>query len=233
MSHISPSLSKKNINFILAAFMMIDYDHNGLLETDFEHYFLNNIIHEEVDGSVSHIFEDSLEKMNFYRKLLQKMVFENYIFLKNGRYFVNYKIEKCQSYLNLYLRLMDGFNIKSKGKIFEEDSVYEDENTIIDENYSLQLKGKEEEPKDNFIEMSNINNAINEIVDENSHETTETKCQFKYMIHSFSNSKTKYMVDEKFTICTCESFRYSLTEPKNCKHLDYCRGVDVSNLTLI
>lgn len=243
---MSQSLPKKNINFILAAFMMFDYDNNGLLDSDFEHYFLNNIVHEEVKGSIEYIFENANDKMSFYRRLLEKMVFEKIILIKSDRYYVNYEIEICKSYLNLYMNLMNGFNIK-KRKVFEEDSIYEDENSSFNDIDSFRSK-KKDLIKEICVELSDIeisenkedcnshnqeyNSTENISSASNSSESTQ-KCPYKYKLESFTNSKIKYMIDEDFTQCTCDSFKYSFEVPKNCKHLDYCRKVDVSTLKLI
>ena len=50
-------------------------------------------------------------------------------------------------------------------------------------------------------------------------------------VHSFTTNGKPYVVtkttcvigDDKFG-CTCNGFRYSKTEPKNCKHIELAKG---------
>ena len=149
---------------------------------------------------------------------------------------------------------MDGFSIKRKRKVFEEDSIYEDENSLFDDNDSF-VSNKNDKIKKICIGMSQIEISENEkcyssnnqehistenISSENannsySNESNDSvqKCQFKYKLDSFTNPKIKYMINEDFTECTCESFKYSLNIPKTCKHIEYCKKVDISTLKLV
>jgi len=68
------------------------------------------------------------------------------------------------------------------------------------------------------IHLNKLNNisleTISEVVDEIENE------EYK-VCKSFTNNKSKYLLNEGLSSCTCKAYEFCKTEPKTCKHIKY------------